>query len=387
MAKVPQNRERRDDMLPPNRELELISRIGQNLNSILNIDQVLTVLLNEVRNLLNISGASIWLIEEESEDIVCRQAAGVHIEKVIDHRLKKKSGISGWVAASGQSVIVADTRDDSRHDSSVAEKMDIEFRSILSVPLQATGDIIGAIQVVDVAPNRFKTTHQTLLEALAGTATVAIRNARLFRDLNSRTAALLKTNAQLKREITQRKKAEAELNRYKQQLEKRVKRQTIELDRSWKALASQDKALPEEQRFGDIIGKSGAMRRIYSLIRNLADVSATVLITGESGTGKEMVASALHNRNRHKDRPFVKVNCSALSDNVLESELFGHVKGAFTGAYKNKIGWFQKAANGTILLDEIGDISPGCQKRLLRVLQEREFERMGDTTTLPMRAR
>jgi len=386
MTEVQRNKEN-ESRLPQNRELELISRVGQNLNSILDIDQVLTVLLNEVRNLLNISGASIWLVDRESGDIVCRQAAGVHTKKVRGHRLKEKNGIAGWVAASGQSVIVFDTRHDSRHNSGVAQKMDIEFRSILSVPLLTTGDIIGVIQVVDIAPNRFKAKHQTLLEALAGTAAIAIRNARLFRDLTRRTATLKKTIFKLAREIDQRKKAEAELNKYKQQLEKKVERQTVELDQSWKALAGINGAPRKEQRFGEIIGKSEAMQRVYTLIQNLADVSATVLITGESGTGKEMVASALHTGNRHRNNPYAKVNCSALSDSVLESELFGHVKGAFTGAYKNKIGWFQKAANGTILLDEIGDISTDCQKRLLRVLQEREFERLGDTTTLPMRAR
>ncbi len=370
-----------------NQELELISWMGRILNSILDIDQVLTVLLSEVRNLLNVTGASIWLKDKESDDIVCRQAAGVHVEKVRGYRLKQKTGISGWVAALGQSVVVSDTREDSRYDSGVEQKMEIEFRSILSVPLLARGKIIGAIQVVDTAPNRFKTIHQTLLEALAGSAAVAIENAQLFEELQEQTDILLKTNVKLELEIDQRKKAEAELNKYRRQLETKVKRQTVELDQSWKALADFKGTIKVEHRFGKIIGKSEPMQMIYTLIRNLADVSATVLITGESGTGKELVADALHANKKRKDHPFVKVNCSALSESVLESELFGHVKGAFTGAYRNKIGWFQKAADGVILLDEIGDISLNFQKRLLRVLQEREFERLGDTTTLSMGAR
>ncbi|MBT8371402.1 MAG: sigma 54-interacting transcriptional regulator [Desulfobacterales bacterium] len=226
-----------------------------------------------------------------------------------------------------------------------------------------------------------------LLKTLANHGAVAIENARLFSELEEQTDTLKHTNLKLEQEIDQRKKAEDELNQYKQQLENKVERQTVELDRSRKALADLKGDIKRGHRFGKIIGKSEPMQAIYALIRDLADVSATVLITGESGTGKELVAEALHTSSQRKDRPFVKVNCSALSESVLESELFGHVKGAFTGADKDKIGRFQKAADGAILLDEIGDVSLNFQKRLLRVLQEREFERLGDTTTLAMNAR
>ena len=370
-----------------NKELELISRMGQTLNSILDIDQLLTVLLNEVRNLLNVTGASIWLVDKESGDVICRQAAGVQVEKVRSYHLKPKSGIAGWVCASGQSVIVPDTREDCRYHSGVDGKMEIEHRSILSVPLRARGNIIGAIQMVDMRPNRFNTSQQTLLEALAGTAAVAIENARLFENLEKQTEKLLKTNIKLEREIDHRKMVEAELNKYKQQLENKVERQTVELNRSRQALADLKGDIKRRYRFGKIIGKSDSMQAIYALIQDLVDVPATVLITGESGTGKELVAEALHTSSQRRNKPFIKVNCAALSESVLESELFGHVKGAFTGADKDKIGRFQKAADGVILLDEIGDVSLNFQKRLLRVLQEREFERLGDTTTLSMSAR
>jgi len=129
----------------------------------------------------------------------------------------------------------------------------------------------------------------------------------------------------------------------------------------------------------NIVGKSEEMLLLYDLIESLAHVDTTVLITGESGTGKELVAEAIHYRGVRHDKPFMKINCSALSENLLESELFGHVKGAFTGAVKDKAGRFEKANGGTILLDEIGDISPRMQLRLLRVLQEGEFERVGES--------
>jgi transcriptional regulator with PAS, ATPase and Fis domain len=132
------------------------------------------------------------------------------------------------------------------------------------------------------------------------------------------------------------------------------------------------------QRADKIVSKNAGMDRVRSLLRDLAETQTTVLITGESGTGKEMVVEALHYMGERHNGPLVKVNCAALSENLLESELFGHVSGAFTGATKNKIGRFQLADGGTIFLDEIGDLSPGMQLRLLRVIEAKEFERVGD---------
>ncbi len=365
----------------------MIARMGMTMHSILDIDQVLTVFLDEIRNLFNVTGSSVWIVDTESGDIICRQAAGVQVDKVRNYHLKPKSGIAGWVSASGQSVIVSDTREDFRYHSDVDQKMEIELRSILSVPLRVRHNIIGAIQVVDMLPDRFNTTDQTLLEAMASLAAMAIENAQLSSDLKKQTDTLLKINLKLKQEINQRKKAEAELNKYKRQLEKKVEKQTVELDLSRKAIADLKGDIKRKHRFGKIIGKSESMQAIYALIQDLADVAATVLITGESGTGKELAAEALHTGGRRSDKPFVKVNCAALSESVLESELFGHIKGAFTGAERDKIGRFQKAGDGVILLDECGEVSLHFQKRLLRVLQEREFERLGDTTTISMNAR
>jgi len=144
-----------------------------------------------------------------------------------------------------------------------------------------------------------------------------------------------------------------------------------------------EKQIAETQQYRDIIGKSRKMQEIFILVRELAETDSTALIYGESGTGKELVAAALHHESHRAKGPFVKVNCAALSENILESELFGHVKGAFTGAVKDRAGRFEAADGGTILLDEIGDVSPRLQLRLLRVLQEREFERVGDS--LPIR--
>ncbi len=139
--------------------------------------------------------------------------------------------------------------------------------------------------------------------------------------------------------------------------------------------------LMERHQFQNIIGKSKEMQDLYGLLEDLASLETTVLVTGESGTGKEVIAKALHYSGRRAGKPFIKVSCSALAENLLESELFGHVKGAFTGAINDKQGRFQAADGGTILLDEIGDISPLIQLKLLRVLQDKEFEKVGETIT------
>ncbi len=134
--------------------------------------------------------------------------------------------------------------------------------------------------------------------------------------------------------------------------------------------------------FHGIVGRDEKMQELFRLIRLASDSMANVLITGESGTGKELVARAVHNLSERRSRPFVAVNCSALSEGLLESELFGHVKGSFTGAYRDKEGKFEAADGGTIFLDEIGDLSPLIQLKLLRVIQERTVERVGDNRSI-----
>lgn len=154
---------------------------------------------------------------------------------------------------------------------------------------------------------------------------------------------------------------------------------------------SQIKTLTEELKgrylFENIIGKNFRMQEIYDLLPDVAKTKSTVLIEGESGTGKELIAHAIHQNSPRRDGVFVKVNCGALAEGILESELFGHVRGAFTGAISNRIGRFELANGGTIFLDEIGDISLSTQIRLLRVLQEEEFERVGDTKRIKVDVR
>jgi len=152
-------------------------------------------------------------------------------------------------------------------------------------------------------------------------------------------------------------------------------------------IATLESDLKKRRKYRNIIGDSAKMQEVYTMLDHLKDQRTTVLICGETGTGKELVVDALHHSSTFNHRPLVKVNCAALPESLLESELFGHVKGAFTGAVSDKIGHFQMADGGTIMLDEIGDISPRMQLRLLRILQAKEFQRVGDNKTIKVDVR
>ncbi len=159
--------------------------------------------------------------------------------------------------------------------------------------------------------------------------------------------------------------------------ERRIREENILLKKSFRDAAS----------FENMLGKSKAMQEVFSLIEKVASTDATVLVTGESGTGKEMAAKAIHSLSRRRDHAFVSINCAALPENLLESELFGHVKGSFTGAVVDKRGMFETAHSGTILLDEIGEMAAWTQVKLFRVLQERTVRRVGGTQEIPVDVR
>lgn len=166
---------------------------------------------------------------------------------------------------------------------------------------------------------------------------------------------------------------------------------TIKRALDYQATVKENRTLREElqhkYRFENIVGTSGSMQEIYNLIAKVANTDSTILIQGESGTGKELVARALHFNSNRQHRPFVAVNCSALPENLLESELFGHKKGSFTGAVQDKIGLFEEANEGTIFLDEVNSMDISLQTKLLRVLQERTIRRVGDTKNVPINVR
>lgn len=213
------------------------------------------------------------------------------------------------------------------------------FRSILAVPLVHEGRPIGAIAVGRAQPGRFPGSHLALLQTFADQAVIAIENARLFNELE--------------REVEAHRRSRA----------------TIAV-------------LVDDARAGidALVGGSAAMQRVRAQIEQVAPTDSTVLVQGETGTGKELVARAVHTLSRRHDRPFIVVNCAALPHDLVESELFGHEKGAFTGATQLRRGRFELADGGTLFLDELGELPLGAQAKLLRALQSGEFERLGGRT-------
>jgi Nif-specific regulatory protein len=208
--------------------------------------------------------------------------------------------------------------------------------ALLCVPLKMIERTLGIIYLVTSEPaTQFDNDHLQLVSAIAGIAAVAIENARHFESLESENQ-LLRADAQIEH---------------------------------------------------NMVGESAAMRQVYAFISKAAPTDSTVLISGESGTGKELAARALHQSSKRADNPFMAVNCAALAESLLESELFGHEKGAFTGALAQKKGRLEVADGGTLFLDEIGELSTALQVKLLRVLQEREFERVGGTRTIKVNIR
>lgn len=160
-----------------------------------------------------------------------------------------------------------------------------------------------------------------------------------------------------------------------------------EMDRRDQTIDSLSRQLPEESSFYGIVGKSRVIQKVFELMKKAAQSEAPIIIFGDSGTGKELVAQAIHKLGRRNNGPFVQLNCAALNESLLESELFGHVKGAFTGAYRHRIGRFETANEGDIFLDEIGDVPLSIQVKLLRVLEQKQIERVGDHQPIPVDAR
>jgi DNA-binding NtrC family response regulator len=154
-----------------------------------------------------------------------------------------------------------------------------------------------------------------------------------------------------------------------------------------RAAARATESASQSKGCDQLLGSSAPALEVYDLIRRVANLSASVLITGESGTGKELVARAIHNTGNRAEEPFIAVSCGAIPETLIESELFGHERGAYTGSTTSRVGYFEQAGNGTLFLDEIGELSPAIQVKLLRVLQQREFCRLGSNRLIPLRAR
>lgn len=251
----------------------------------------------------------------------------------------QETRISAWVLDRQHAVVRGDLEKE-QQSAGDQHLVNEGIQSYCVVPLVAMGDSIGTFTVWSEAKNRYSEADAELLQEVANQVALAIANMKSYEEIASLKAKLEKENVYLQEEIR------------------------------------------TEHNFEEIVGNSTELLDLLRRVDQVAPTDSSVLIYGETGTGKELIARAIHNRSTRKSRPLVKVNCSAISAGLVESELFGHVKGAFTGAFERRIGRFELADGGTIFLDEVGELPLETQVKLLRVLQEREFEPVGSNRSV-----
>ena len=321
-------------------QLEMLYEVSRSLHALIELNELLPWVVGKTKELLGTEGCSVILLDETGRELYFPYVSpenSVVAQRLRQLRMPADKGIAGAVLQSGRSLLVPDVRRDPRFYSEADQQTGGDTRSIVCAPLRTKHGIIGVIECINKRSGTFAQADLTFLEALAGSIAVAIENARLYETLKLSEARLRDEVALLARER------------------------------------------PLQGRFSSIVGRSEAMEKVFRLVESAIGSPITVLLQGETGSGKEVVARAIHFEGPRKDRPFIAVNCSAFTESLLESELFGYRKGAFTGANSDKRGLFDAADGGTIFLDEIGDTPLLTQVKLLRVLESGEFIPVGDT--------
>ena len=317
------------------RKIAGLVEVNQRLAKTVDQEDALRVLLESTNQLFSSEGASVAFLDGVRECLTFTIAVGG--ARIEQHQLKLGQGIIGWVAQTDRGAVCNDVTGDPRFFNGVDRATGFRTRSILCAPIHQDGQVIGALEAVNTTnAEGFSQEDLQLLTALCGLAAAAIDRTKILNNLRNARAAF--------EEVIQ-------------------------------------------DRYHLVGEESPAMQATLHLARTVAAANTTVLLLGESGTGKEVVARAIHQWSPRADQAFVAVNCTALTPELLESELFGHEKGAFTGANALKKGKFELAEGGTIFLDEIGDLAPNLQVKLLRVLQEREFQRVGGTKDIRLDVR
>ncbi|HUI25131.1 MAG TPA: sigma 54-interacting transcriptional regulator [Candidatus Kryptonia bacterium] len=329
-------------------QLELLYEVSRSLHALIELDDLLPSVVEKTKELLVAEGCSVILLDATGRELYFPYVSPentVVAERLRQLRMPADKGIAGAVVQTGRSLLVPDVHRDSRFYSEADQQTGGETRSIVCAPLRTQRGIMGVIECINKRGGPFSDADLTFLEALAGSIAVAIENAQLYQTLKLSEARLRDEVALLERER------------------------------------------PVRGRFSEIVGSSPAMEKVFRLIESAITSPITVLLQGETGSGKEVVARAIHFEGPCKDKPFVALNCGAFTESLLESELFGYRKGAFTGAVADKRGLFEAADGGTIFLDEIGDTPPTTQVKLLRVLEHGEFIPVGDTAVRTVNTR
>ncbi|MBN2223494.1 MAG: sigma 54-interacting transcriptional regulator [Deltaproteobacteria bacterium] len=317
-------------------EINLLFDISNTLDMSIDLKDVLGPVLAKMAHHMSMLRGTITILDRKTGEIFVEEAYGLSESQKDRGRYKIGEGVTGMVVRTGKPAVVPRiSREPLFLDRTGArngpQKEDVSF---ICVPIILENDVIGTLSADRLFDEAVSYNEDIrLLSIIASMISQAV-------NLRQSAQEIIEENIRLKEELKDR------------------------------------------YRPNNIIGNSKAMREVYQHIAQVAATSTTVLIRGQSGTGKELVAHAIHAESDRADKPFIKVNCAALPEGVIESELFGHEKGAFTGANQTKKGRFELAHGGTIFLDEVGDLTPAVQIKLLRVIQEREFERVGGMKTI-----
>jgi Nif-specific regulatory protein len=319
-----------------NKLIEINTLINSNYQD---LNLLLTQIVESAMKLCGGDASSLMLTDAEKKALYFEVALGSRGNEVKRFKVKMGEGIAGWVALHNKSIMVNDVESDKRHLRTISKQVGYPVKTMLAVPLQVRDKCIGVIEVINKGPEKYFTQEDLeWLEIFAGQAALAVTNAKSF-------------------------------------------------ERAFNEIQLLQDRSPSAESFHTMIAKSPAMQKMLKMVDRVSKTDSSVLILGESGVGKEIFAEQIHLRSSRSRAPFVRVNCAALPEGLLESELFGHVKGAFTSAISNRKGRFEAADGGTIFLDEIGDLSLPLQAKLLRVIQEKKFEKVGSDTTIKVNAR
>jgi len=300
---------------------------------------LLTQILSSATRLCQGEASSLLLVNKETQELYFEVSLGGAGAEVKRYNIKMGEGIAGWVAAHNRSIIVNDAESDTRHRHDISRKVNYISKTMMAVPMRVKEECLGVIEIINKKGGTLFTDEDLeWLEIFATQAGIAVVNARSVEKARDKIEQL---HEQIGSEIEHRK----------------------------------------------IIAKSQIMLEKLEIIDRVAKTDSSVLLLGESGSGKEVFAEQIHLQSPRNKKPFVRVNCAAIPEGLLESELFGHVKGAFTSAVASRHGRFELADGGTIFLDEIGELPLSLQSKLLRVIQEKTFEKVGSDVTVTVDVR
>jgi len=301
------------------------------INSSLDLQEVLQAIARSAAVVLRSEASSVLLLDRRRNKLVFRAAVGDPSNSLVGEEFDASLGIAGAVVANAEPALVLDVSSDRRFYSGIDAKSKLTTRGLMAAPLIHRGEVLGVVEVLNkIGSEPYTEDDLQLLQIFGNLAASGVSNAQQHESLRKENLGLRQT------------------------------------------LASGY----------NIIGTSKPLQEALQMCRRVAASNATVLLLGETGTGKEVLARFIHDNSPRRDKPLVAVNCAALPETLLESELFGHERGAFTGAVAQKLGRFELAEGGTLFLDEIGDIPLSIQVKLLRVLEEKEFVRVGGTRTI-----